>query len=38
MIETILIATDGSDAASAAERFGVALAARLCARACTASP
>jgi nucleotide-binding universal stress UspA family protein len=32
MIESILIATDGSDAASAAERFGVALAARLRAR------
>jgi len=32
MIESILIATDGSDAASAAERLGVALAARLRAR------
>ena len=32
MIETILIATDGSEAAHAAERFGVALAARLRAR------
>jgi nucleotide-binding universal stress UspA family protein len=32
MIESILIATDGSDAASAAERFGVALGARLRAR------
>ena len=32
MIESILIATDGSDAASAAERFGVGLAARLRAR------
>jgi nucleotide-binding universal stress UspA family protein len=32
MIESILIATDGSDAASSAERFGVALAARLRAR------
>lgn len=29
MIESILLATDGSDAASAAERYGVALAARL---------
>ena len=28
MIETILVATDGSDAAAHAERFGVALAAR----------
>lgn len=33
MIETILIATDGSEAAAAAERYGVALAARLGARA-----
>lgn len=32
MIESILLATDGSDAASAAERYGVALAARLRAR------
>lgn len=32
MIESILIATDGSDAASAAERFAVATAARLRAR------
>lgn len=32
MIETILLATDGSDAASAAERYAVALAARLRAR------
>lgn len=29
MIETLLIATDGSEAAGAAERYGVALAARL---------
>jgi nucleotide-binding universal stress UspA family protein len=29
MIETILVATDGSEAAAAAERYGVALAARL---------
>ena len=32
MIESILLATEGSDAASAAERYGVALAARLRAR------
>ncbi len=32
MIQSILIATDGSEAAHAAERFGVALAARLRAR------
>jgi len=32
MIETVLVATDGSDAAAAAERYGVALAARLQAR------
>ena len=32
MIESILIATDGSDAALVAERYGVALAARLRAR------
>ena len=32
MIESILIATDGSDAATGAERFGVALASRLRAR------
>jgi nucleotide-binding universal stress UspA family protein len=32
MIESILIATDGSDAASAAERYAVSLAARLRAR------
>jgi nucleotide-binding universal stress UspA family protein len=32
MISTILVATDGSDAAHSAERFGVALAARLKAR------
>lgn len=32
MIETILLATDGSDAAHAAERYGVSLAARLRAR------
>ncbi len=32
MIETILIATDGSDAAHHAERYGVALGARLRAR------
>jgi len=32
MIETILLATDGSDAAQAAERYGVAMAARLRAR------
>jgi nucleotide-binding universal stress UspA family protein len=32
MIESILIATDGSDAANAAERFAVGLAARLRAR------
>jgi nucleotide-binding universal stress UspA family protein len=29
MIETILVATDGSEAASAAERFGVSLSSRL---------
>ncbi|MCZ6464323.1 MAG: universal stress protein [Proteobacteria bacterium] len=33
MIETILIATDGSEAAGAAERFGLSLASRLKARA-----
>ena len=33
MISTILIATDGSEAAAHAERFGVALAARMKARA-----
>lgn len=32
MIESILIATDGSDAARAAERFGIALGSRLRAR------
>jgi nucleotide-binding universal stress UspA family protein len=32
MIESILIATDGSDAAHVAERFGAALAGRLRAR------
>jgi nucleotide-binding universal stress UspA family protein len=32
MLQSILIATDGSDAALAAERYGVALAARLKAR------
>jgi nucleotide-binding universal stress UspA family protein len=32
MIETVLVATDGSEAAAAAERYGVALAARLGAR------
>ena len=32
MIESILIATDGSDTASAAERYGVGLAAKLRAR------
>jgi nucleotide-binding universal stress UspA family protein len=32
MIETVLIATDGSEAAAAAERYGIALAARLGAR------
>ncbi len=32
MIETILVATDGSEAALGAERFGIALAARLRAR------
>jgi len=32
MIETILVATDGSEAAGAAERYGVALAARIHAR------
>ncbi|MEE2663799.1 MAG: universal stress protein [Myxococcota bacterium] len=32
MIETILVATDGSEAASGAERFGIALAGRLKAR------
>lgn len=32
MIETILIATDGSEAANAAESYGVTLAARLSAR------
>jgi len=32
MIETVLIATDGSEAAAAAERYGVALAAGLGAR------
>lgn len=32
MIETILVATDGSEAAASAERFGIALAARLRAR------
>ena len=29
MISTILVATDGSEASAAAERFGVNLAARL---------
>ncbi len=33
MIETILVATDGSEGAGAAERYGVALCARLRARA-----
>ena len=32
MIETILLATDGSEAAGSAERFAVALASRLRAR------
>ena len=32
MISTILVGTDGSEAASAAERYGVGLAARLKAR------
>ncbi len=32
MIETILVATDGSEAAASAEAFGIALAARLKAR------
>jgi nucleotide-binding universal stress UspA family protein len=32
MIETVLVATDGSEAAAVAERYGVALAARLGAR------
>jgi nucleotide-binding universal stress UspA family protein len=32
MIETILVATDGSEASSSAERFGISLAARLRAR------
>ncbi|MBW2373540.1 MAG: universal stress protein [Deltaproteobacteria bacterium] len=32
MIETILVATDGSEAAGAAERFGISLARRLSAR------
>jgi len=32
MIQSILIATDGSEAAHAAERYGVGLAARLKAR------
>ena len=32
MIDTILVATDGSEAAASAERFGVALAKRLGAR------
>jgi len=32
MIETILVATDGSEAASSAEKFGIALAGRLGAR------
>jgi nucleotide-binding universal stress UspA family protein len=32
MIETVLVATDGSEAAAAAERYGVSLAARLGAR------
>jgi nucleotide-binding universal stress UspA family protein len=32
MIKTVLVATDGSEAAAAAERYGVALAARLGAR------
>ena len=32
MIETILVATDGSDDGGAAERMGIALAARLHAR------
>jgi nucleotide-binding universal stress UspA family protein len=32
MIETLLIATDGSEAAAAAERYGVGLAARIGAR------
>ena len=37
MIESILIGTDGSEASASAERFGIALAARLRARlsACT---
>jgi nucleotide-binding universal stress UspA family protein len=29
MISTILVATDGSEAAAIAERFGVALASRM---------
>jgi nucleotide-binding universal stress UspA family protein len=33
MIETVLIATDGSEVAAGAERYGIALAARLGARA-----
>lgn len=37
MIETVLIATDGSEAAAGAERYGVALAARLGARAVAVS-
>ena len=32
MIETILVATDGSEAAASAERFGIALGTRLRAR------
>ena len=32
MIETILVATDGSEAVASAERFGIALTARLRAR------
>jgi nucleotide-binding universal stress UspA family protein len=32
MIETVLVATDGSEAAAAAERYGVALSAKLGAR------
>ena len=32
MVETILVATDGSESSSAAERYGVSLAARLRAR------
>ena len=32
MIETILVGSDGSEGAASAERFGVALAARLRAR------